>query len=203
MKRLITRRTAGKLGLAALAAPAFSTTVIGQTAPIKIGSSMAMTGGLGPNGKSALLAHQDLGRGHQRQGRAARPQGAADLPRRPDQSDHHPRHLLAAARRREGRPDHGRLRHQHAGAGDAAGHAAQEAVHRAARSRREHRVQLSELFRDDPLRAGSEAVVHQGLHRSGDEAEPAADDGRHRGGRRRVRAECRRRRARERQEGTD
>jgi branched-chain amino acid transport system substrate-binding protein len=56
MKRLITRRTAGKLGLAALAAPHFATTVIGQTAPIKIGSSMAMTGGLGPNGKSALLA---------------------------------------------------------------------------------------------------------------------------------------------------
>src|SRR5262245_16750061 len=56
MKRLITRRTAGKLGLAALAAPHFSTTVIGQTAPIKIGSSMAMTGGLGPNGKVSLLA---------------------------------------------------------------------------------------------------------------------------------------------------
>ena len=46
MKRLITRRTAGKLGLAALAAPHFATTVVGQAAPIKIGSSMAMTGGL-------------------------------------------------------------------------------------------------------------------------------------------------------------
>jgi branched-chain amino acid transport system substrate-binding protein len=56
MKRLITRRTAGKLGLAALAAPHFSTTVLGQAGPIKIGSSMAMTGGLGPNGKSSLLA---------------------------------------------------------------------------------------------------------------------------------------------------
>ena len=56
MKRLITRRTAGKLGLAALAAPHFATTVVGQAAPIKIGSSMAMTGGLGPNGKSSLLA---------------------------------------------------------------------------------------------------------------------------------------------------
>jgi branched-chain amino acid transport system substrate-binding protein len=56
MKRLITRRAVGKLGLAALAAPHFSTTVIGQAAPIKIGSSMAMTGGLGPNGKSSLLA---------------------------------------------------------------------------------------------------------------------------------------------------
>src|SRR5262245_45329424 len=59
MKRLITRRTAGKLGLAALAAPAFSTTVMGQSGPpIRIGSSMAMTGGLGPNGKSALLAQR-------------------------------------------------------------------------------------------------------------------------------------------------
>jgi len=56
MTRLITRRTATKLGLAAAAAPAFATTVLGQGAPIKIGSSMAMTGGLGPNGKSALLA---------------------------------------------------------------------------------------------------------------------------------------------------
>jgi branched-chain amino acid transport system substrate-binding protein len=58
MKRLITRRAVGKLGLAALATPHFATTVIGQAAPIKIGSSMAMTGGLGPNGKSALLAIQ-------------------------------------------------------------------------------------------------------------------------------------------------
>jgi branched-chain amino acid transport system substrate-binding protein len=56
MTQRITRRTAGKLGLAALAAPHFATTVIGQAAPIKIGSSMAMTGGLGPNGKSSLLA---------------------------------------------------------------------------------------------------------------------------------------------------
>ena len=57
MKRLITRRTATKLGLAAAAAPAFATTVVGQSGPpIRIGSSMAMTGGLGPNGKSALLA---------------------------------------------------------------------------------------------------------------------------------------------------
>jgi len=56
MKQAITRRSATKLGLAALAAPAFSTTVIGEAAPIKIGSSMAMTGGLGPNGKSSLLA---------------------------------------------------------------------------------------------------------------------------------------------------
>src|SRR6186713_3233082 len=56
MKQTITRRSATKLGLAALAAPHFATTVLGEAAPIKIGSSMAMTGGLGPNGKSSLLA---------------------------------------------------------------------------------------------------------------------------------------------------
>jgi len=59
MKRLVTRRTVGKLGLAALAAPHFATTVVGQSGPpIRIGFSMAMTGGLGPNGKSALLAQR-------------------------------------------------------------------------------------------------------------------------------------------------
>jgi branched-chain amino acid transport system substrate-binding protein len=59
MKRLITRRAIGKLGLAALTAPHFATTVVGQSGPpIRIGSSMAMTGGLGPNGKSALLAQR-------------------------------------------------------------------------------------------------------------------------------------------------
>ncbi len=58
MKQQITRRAATKLGLAAMAAPHFATTVVGEAAPIKIGSSMAMTGGLGPNGKSALLAQK-------------------------------------------------------------------------------------------------------------------------------------------------
>ncbi len=58
MKQPITRRTMGKLGLAALATPHFATTVLGQSEPIKIGFSMAMTGGLGPNGKSALLAQR-------------------------------------------------------------------------------------------------------------------------------------------------
>ncbi len=45
-------------GVAALAAAAIGLTggAAAQTGEIKIGSSMAMTGGLGPNGKSALLA---------------------------------------------------------------------------------------------------------------------------------------------------
>ena len=77
--------------------------------PIKIGFSMAMTGGLAANGKSALLAHEDLGGGHQRQGRAARPAGQARLLRRPEQSLDGAGHLHQAPRRRQGRPRHRRL----------------------------------------------------------------------------------------------
>ena len=144
---------------------------------------------------------EDLGGGRQRQGRAARPSGQADLLRRPDQSGDGAGHLHQAARRRQGRPRHRRLRHQHARAGDAGRDAEEQAVHRPVRPRGEHRVQLSELLRDDPVRAGSEAGLHQGLlrHRAG--AEPEAADGRDRRRRRRVLAQRLRRRARERQEG--
>src|SRR6516162_1216091 len=61
---------------------------------------------------------EDLGRRHQRQGRAPRPSGQAHLLRRPDQSGDGAGHLHQAARRRQGRSDHRRLRHQHAGAGE-------------------------------------------------------------------------------------
>lgn len=40
--------------------------------PITVGFGMALTGGLAPNGKAALLAMQDLGTVGQREGRAAR-----------------------------------------------------------------------------------------------------------------------------------
>src|SRR3984885_5781861 len=50
------------LACAAVVAAASTALVTGATAqsgePIKIGFSMAMTGGLGPNGKSALLAQK-------------------------------------------------------------------------------------------------------------------------------------------------
>src|SRR5471030_467520 len=51
LKRLL----AGAAVLAA-ATMALTASAMAQTTEIKIGSSMAMTGGLGPNGKSALLA---------------------------------------------------------------------------------------------------------------------------------------------------
>ncbi len=52
LKRLL----AGAALLAAAASLAVATAAPPSGPPIKIGSSMAMTGGLGPNGKSALLA---------------------------------------------------------------------------------------------------------------------------------------------------
>ena len=48
-------------------------------------------------------------------------------------------------------------------------------VHRPARPRREQRVQLPQLLRHDPVRARAEAVLHQGLLRRGHGAEPEAD----------------------------
>ena len=58
MRRTLTRRKFALLGGAAIASPLFATSVSAQGQPIKIGFSMAMTGGLGPNGKSALLAQR-------------------------------------------------------------------------------------------------------------------------------------------------
>ena len=54
--------------------------------PIKIGYSMALTGGLGAQRQVGAAGAEDLGRGHQRQGRPARAAGQARLLRRPEQS---------------------------------------------------------------------------------------------------------------------
>ena len=50
------KRLLASAAVAAVASIALVAGAAAQTAEIKIGSSMAMTGGLGPNGKSALLA---------------------------------------------------------------------------------------------------------------------------------------------------
>src|SRR5215471_6789078 len=57
MVNQLNRRSALLLGGAAAAA-AVGGPAAAQTGPITIGFSMAMTGGLGPNGKSALLAQK-------------------------------------------------------------------------------------------------------------------------------------------------
>ena len=80
--------------------------------PIKIGFGMALTGGLSANGKPALLAMQiwkdDV---NKKGGLLGRP---VELVYYDDQTNPAtvPGHLHEAARRRQGRPRHLRLRHQ-------------------------------------------------------------------------------------------
>ena len=158
--------------------------------PIKIGYSMAHDRRARAQRQVRAARAEDLGGGHQCQGRAARPPGQAGLLRRPEQSVDGARHLHQAARRRQSRPDHRRLRHQHAGAGDAGRDAEEEDVHRPVRPRREQRVQLSELFRDDPVRAPTpKPSFTKGFFDVAHGAEPEAADGGDRRRRRGVRAQ--------------
>ena len=170
--------------------------------PIKIGFSMAMTGGLAANGKSALLAHEDLGGGRQRQGRAARAPGQARLLRRPEQSGDGAGHLHEAARRRQGRPRDRPLCDRADRAGDADRDAAQQGLHRAARARRQQRVPLPELLRDDPVGAGSASrAFTKGFFDIAMAQTPKPQTRRDRRRRPGVLAQRLRRRARERQDG--
>ena len=144
---------------------------------------------------------EDLGRGDQRQGRAPRPPGAADLLRRPEQPLDRAGHLHKAARRRQGRPDLRRLRHQPLGAGYASRHSAQHDVLRVVRAGCEPRVPVPEIFRNaagrrtEPVRR-----LLARLLRSRCGAEPKTEDPGDHGRRCRVPAQRRRRRAREREE---
>ena len=120
--------------------------------PLVIGFGMALTGGLAPNGKAALLAMQIWARRHQRQGRSARPAGEAGLLRRPEQpvdgAGIYTKLLDVDKVDLRGR----RLRHQHARAGDAGDHAAQPDLPRPVRPGGEQRVPLPEVFLDHPDR---------------------------------------------------
>ena len=130
-----------------------------------------------------IAGAEDLGRGRQCQGRPARAPGQAHLLRRPEQSGDGAGHLYEAARYRQGRSPDRPLCDRPDRAGDAHRDPAQQALHRAVGARGEQRVQLSQLFRHDPVRTGSQALLHQGLlrHRHGADAEAADRRDRRRG----------------------
>src|SRR5215831_3688120 len=100
--------------------------------PIKIGFSMALTGGLAPNGKSALLAQKIWEEDVNANGGSPRPSGQAHLLRRQELARGGAGDLYEAARHRQSRPDRRSLRH----GADRAGHAdrdpTKENFHRAA-----------------------------------------------------------------------
>ena len=125
--------------ISALLAFAFvAPSAVAQTgAPVKIGFSMSLTGGLGPNGRSALLAQkiweEDT---NSKGGLLGRP---VKLIYYDDQTNPAtvPGIYAKLARRRQSRPDHRWLRHKLAGASNADRHAAKEGIHRSARDRGE------------------------------------------------------------------
>ena len=83
MQNVKSRTFAWIAGAAAVVAAGAMFAVAGHAQskePIKIGFSMAQTGPLGAERQAGAARHEDLGRGNQRQGRAARPSGQARLP---------------------------------------------------------------------------------------------------------------------------
>src|SRR5262249_41488009 len=145
--------------------------------PIKIGFSMALTGGLAPNGKSALLAQkiweEDV---NAKGGLLGRP---VKLIYYDDKSSpaEVPADLHEAARHRQSRSDRRAL----CDCADRAGHAdrdpKEENLRRPARPRSQQRVQLSELFLHDPVWSRCQAGLHQGLLRCRHGAASEAADG--------------------------
>ena len=139
--------------------------------PIKIGFSMALTGGLAPNGKSALLAQklweEDV---NAKGGLLGRP---VKLVYYDDKSS--PAEVPAIYTKLLDVDKVELVVGPYATAQIAPAmpivDAEEEDVHRPARARGQHRVQLSELLRDDPVRSGRQAGVHQGFFRRCDGAE--------------------------------
>ena len=150
--------------------------------------------------QAGAARHEDLGGGDQRQGRPARPPGQAGLLRRSVEPLDGAGHLHQAARRRQGRPRARPLRHRPGCPGHAGHHAEGQGLHHPVRARCEPRVQLPEILRDDPDRAGYQTVLHRWLLRGRGGAVTKTANGR--AGRRRpgVLPQRLRRRARQRQE---
>ena len=157
--------------------------------PIRIGFGMALTGGLAGNGQGALLAMQIWRDDVNKAGRAPRAARRAGLLRRPDESGDGARHLLQAARHRQGRPRRLRLRDQPHRARHAHHDRAQAPVHGPVRARQQPEAQVLALLPDRPQRAGSRRLLLRGLLRARGQADPQAEDGR---ARRRRRASSRR-----------
>ena len=193
LKPQVMMGAAAALGVAAaLALPAAPA----AAQDIRIGFSMAMTGGLGPNGKSALLAQkiweEDI---NKKGGLLGRP---VKLVYYDDQTNPSTVPGIYSKLLDVDKVDliiGGYATNMLA--------PAMPLVMQRKRlfigllgPRREQRVQLSQLLRHDPVGTRSEARLHQGLLRRRPGAEPQADDDRHRRGRRRVRAQPGRRRTR-------
>ena len=105
--------------------------------------------------QARAAGHPDLEGRRQQEGRPPRPAGGAGLLRRPDQPGHRARHLHEAARRRQGRSRHLRLRDQPHRAAHAHGDRAQADHHGDVRARQQREVPVPELLPDPARRPRS------------------------------------------------
>ena len=169
----LARFAVGAFAAAVLAfAPNAATAQSGN--PITIGFAMSLTGPLAANGKQALLGMQIWEEEiNAKGGLLGRP---VKLVYYDDQTNPstipgiYTKLLDVDKVDLVGRP----VRDQHGRARDAGDHAEGQGVHHPVRPRGEHRVQVSEVLRDDPVRSRSEAVVHARLLRDRGGAEPEA-----------------------------
>ena len=132
-------------------------------APIKIGYSMSLTGGLAPNGKSALLAHriweEDT---NAKGGMLGRPVKLIYYDDKSSPSEI-PSIYTQASRHRQGRSHCRRIWYGADRAGNADRHSKEEDICRITGTCSELPVQLSELFRDDPIWAGPKRAFTKGF----------------------------------------
>ena len=142
--------------------------------PIKIGFGMSLTGPLAANGKMSLVAMQvwesDI---NAQGGLLGRP---VKLVYYDDQSKPAEVPAIYAKLLDIDKVDLivSRLRLDPDRRGDADRDPAQEAVRQPVRHRRQQRLHLQQIFRDDPERADAEAGVHPRLLQGGGGAEPAS-----------------------------
>ena len=148
--------------------------------PIRVGFSMALTGGVAPNGKM-IMAALELWRDdvNEKGGLLGRP---VELVYYDDQSSpaNVPGIYTKLLTRRQSRSAARSLRDQHGGTGNAGDHPAQQAHHQLHRHRHQPPFQLSEIFLDGAGRAGRGELVLARLLRAG--------GGSRRRGRRRLRS---------------
>ena len=166
------------LPLARSVAPRAAAPASAHANPIKVGVSLALTGGVASNGKQILMAlelwRDDV---NAKGGLLGRP---VELVYYDDQSNPNnvPALYTKLISRRQGRSAARPLCHQHGRAGHAGDHAEQQDHHRLAGDRHQPALQLPEIFLHGPGRAqGTRRIFRRFLRAGGGADAEAADRG--------------------------
>ena len=151
-------QTAAAGGAIAATSPFWLNLARAADAPIKIGFSMALTGGARRRRQARPDRHGDLARRHQRQRRPSGSSSRVRLLRRPDPAGQRPQDLYQAPERRRRRSGRLGLRHQSDRARNADRHAQEDGVHEPVRPGRQRAVQVRQILPDHAGRPRTQAV---------------------------------------------